>query len=137
MDSMRPYPGNYAMGLLFVMSMHMLFNGISALLFPEIFDTGYIGGNVFQYVYIGIGVTEFVMMLLLIIRSGIAYRITLAVLIGLMLMNVYFLFDHDRAVFDLELQAVLAIASLILLLFPSVRDYYRNWSLGDIPKLDT
>jgi len=134
---MRPYPGNYAMGLLFVMSMHMLFNGISALLFPEIFDTGYIGGNVFQYVYIGIGVTEFVMMLLLIIRSGIAYRITLAVLIGLMLMNVYFLFDHDRAVFDLELQAVLAIASLILLLFPSVRDYYRNWSLGDIPKLDT
>ncbi|MBR1452238.1 MAG: hypothetical protein IJ592_01920, partial [Candidatus Methanomethylophilaceae archaeon] len=119
MDSMRPYPGNYAMGLLFVMSMHMLFNGISALLFPEIFDTGYIGGNVFQYVYIGIGVTEFVMMLLLIIRSGIAYRITLAVLIGLMLMNVYFLFDHDRAVFDLELQAVLAIASLILLLFPS------------------
>ncbi|MBQ7978897.1 MAG: hypothetical protein IJ248_04010 [Candidatus Methanomethylophilaceae archaeon] len=137
MDSMRPYPGNYAMGLLFVMSMHMLFNGISALLFPEIFDTGYIGGNVFQYVYIGIGVTEFVMMLLLIIRSGIAYRITLAVLIGLMLMNVYFLFDHDRAVFDLELQAVLAIASLILLLFPSVRDYYRNWSFGDIPKLDT
>ncbi len=137
MGSMRPYPGNYAMGLLFVMSMHMLFNGISALLFPEIFDTGYIGGNVFQYVYIGIGVTEFVMMLLLIIRSGIAYRITLAVLIGLMLMNVYFLFDHDRAVFDLELQAVLAIASLILLLFPSVRDYYRNWSLGDIPKLDT
>ncbi len=137
MDSMRPYPGNYAMGLLFVMSMHMLFNGISALLFPEIFDTGYIGGNVFQYVYIGIGVTEFVMMLLLIIRSGIAYRITLAVLIGLMLMNVYFLFDHDRAVFDLELQAVLAIASLILLLFPSVRDYYRNWSLGNIPKLDT
>ncbi len=137
MDSMRPYPGNYAMGLLFVMSMHMLLNGISALLFPEIFDTGYIGGNVFQYVYIGIGVTEFVMMLLLIIRSGIAYRITLAVLIGLMLMNVYFLFYQDIAVFDLELQAILAIVSLILLLFPSVRAYYKNWSLGDIPKLET
>lgn len=136
MESMRPYPGNYAMGLLFVMSMHMLFNGIAALLFPEIFETGYIGGNVFQYVYIGIGVTEFIMMLLLIAKSGIAYRITLALLIGLIIMNAYFMFRNNGDVFDLQLQAILAIASLVLLLLPSVRKYYNNWSIGDLPKLD-
>lgn len=136
MESMRPYPGNYAMGLLFVMSMHMLFNGIAALLFPEIFETGYIGGNVFQYVYIGIGVTEFIMMLLLIAKSGIAYRITLALLIGLIIMNAYFVFRKNGDVFDLQLQAILAIASLVLLLLPSVRKYYNNWSIGDLPKLD-
>ena len=136
MESMRPYPGNYAMGLLFVMSMHMLFNGIAALLFPEIFETGYIGGNVFQYVYIGIGVTEFIMMLLLIAKSGIAYRITLALLIGLIIMNAYFVFGNNGDVFDLQLQAILAIASLVLLLLPSVRKYYNNWSIGGLPKLD-
>ena len=136
MDPMRPYPANYAIGLLFVMSMHMLFNGVAALLYPSIFTTGYIGGDAFQYYYIGIGTTEFVMLLMLIARSGMAYKVTLALLIGLIGVNAFFLFSQINDGFDLGLQASLTVASLALLLLPSVREYYRGWSVGDLPGIE-
>ena len=87
MGEERPYPANYAIGLLFVMSLHMLFNGVAAILFPEAFESGYFGGGTYQLLYIGIGVTEFIMMLLLLVKSGIAYRLTLLLLISIIMMN--------------------------------------------------
>jgi len=132
----RPYPGNYAMGILFVMSIHMLFNGVAALLFPEIFETGYIGGKIFQLVYIGVGVLEFCMMLLLLIGSGIAYRITLITLAVIMALNLYYIFSDNEMGFDLGLQGILAVVAFLLLLTPSVRKFYRKISLGDITILE-
>lgn len=129
----RPYPANYAMGLLFVMSLHMLFNGATAILFPEAFHTGYFGGEAFQILYVGIGVTEFVMFLLLLAKSGIAYRLTLILLAAIVLMDVYYLFNTDKALFDLGLQGILGVIAFALLILPKVREYYRNWSIVDIP----
>ena len=133
---MRPYLANYAIGLLFVMSMHMLFNGVSALLFPSVFGGGYIGGNVFQFVYIGIGVTEALMLVMLLLKSGIAYRITLVLLAGLIVLNVCSLFNGDILQFDLQLQGILGTASFALLLMPNVRKYYREWTIGKMPAFE-
>ena len=58
MEEHYSYPANYAMGIMLVMSFHLLFEGTVALVFPEVFDTGYLSHQYYQLLYIGLGALE-------------------------------------------------------------------------------
>jgi len=132
----RPYLANYAIGLIFVMSLHLLLNGITALLFPELFDDKYLSGETYQIIFIGLGIMEFVVFLLMYMESGIGYKLAIIIMITVMTLTIFDVLGENVYGFDILLQLILGTVVLFILLTPNVREYYRNWSLGKIPNID-
>lgn len=132
----RPYLVNYALGIIFVMSVHLLFNGVAALAFPELFNTSWYKGEFFQVLFIGVGIVEMIMFVSLYIGSGIAYKFTLLLLMGILAATVIYISWKEDFAFDITIQSVLSVVCLVLLLTPRVRRYYKNWSLGELPSFE-
>ncbi len=131
-----PYAAKYAIGLLIVMSVHMLFNVITTLSYPEHFDYSDYPLYIYVAFFAGTCIWEAMLALLLFLRSGISYKFTIISLIALMLLNLHNILIGGHLVFDISIQALLSIVSLIALMPKSVRSFYNNWSLGDLPEME-
>ncbi len=135
MEEHYSYLANYAMGIMLVMSFHLLFEGTVALMFPEIFDTGYLSHQAYQIVYVGLGALEFIVFVMLANESGIGYKLAILLIIVILVLNVYNIVDDIPYGFDMALQGILGSITMVILLMPSVRRYYNNWSIGELPAL--
>ena len=135
MEEHYSYPANYAMGIMLVMSFHLLFEGTVALVFPEVFDTGYLSHQYYQLLYIGLGALEFIVFVMLFNGSGVGYKIAILLIIVILILNVYNIVTDIPYGFDMALQGILGSITMVILLMPSVRRYYNNWSIGELPTL--
>ncbi|MBO7351940.1 MAG: hypothetical protein J6U12_03380 [Candidatus Methanomethylophilaceae archaeon] len=135
MEGHYSYLANYAMGIMLVMSFHLLFEGTVALLFPYLFDTGYLSHQTYQIVYVGLGVLEFIVFVMLFNESGIGYKLAIILIAVILALNVYNIVTDIPYGFDMALQGILGSITLVILLMPSVRRFYNNWSIGELPTL--
>ncbi len=135
MEEHYSYLANYAMGIMLVMSFHLMFEGTVALMFPEIFDTGYLSHQYYQLLYVGMGALEFIIFVMLFNGSGVGYKLAILLVIVILILNVYNIVTDIPYGFDMALQGILGSITMVILLMPSVRRYYNNWSIGELPAL--
>ncbi len=135
MEEHYSYLANYAMGIMLVMSFHLMFEGTVALMFPEIFDTGYLSHQYYQLLYVGMGALEFIIFVMLFNESGVGYKLAILLVIVILILNVYNIVTDIPYGFDMALQGILGSITMVILLMPSVRRYYINWSIGELPAL--
>ncbi len=135
MEEHYSYLANYAMGIMLVMSFHLMFEGTVALMFPEIFDTGYLSHQYYQLLYVGMGALEFIIFVMLFNESGVGYKLAILLVIVILILNVYNIVTDIPYGFDMALQGILGSITMVILLMPSVRRYYNNWSIGELPAL--
>lgn len=133
MDEERPILTNYAIGLLLVMGFHMLFNGASVLLYPDIFSEEMYDSVYYQWIFVGLGIWEFLMAVLLYLGSGLAYKATTLFLFVLLVMTITNMVAGGRFGFDIWIQTLLGGISFAILEVPRVKRFYDNWSLGHLP----
>jgi len=132
----RPYIANYAIGLIFVMGVHMVFNGIVCTVYPEIFINDYVDALGFEMFFFGVGGWELLISATLFLKSGIAHKFALLSLALIVILTVGNMLMRGTLGFDIWMQTALGAASLVILLLKDVRRFYNNWSLGDLPRID-
>ena len=67
--------------------------------------------------------------------SGVGYKIAILLIIVILILNVYNIVTDIPYGFDMALQGILGSITMVILLMPSVRRYYNNWSIGELPTL--
>jgi len=132
----RPYLVNYAIGLLVVMGFHMVFNAVTVYLYPGAIPEGLLKGWMRIAFITGVAVWEFIMAFSIFIGSGIGYRLGVLSMFLILVLTVVNIAVRGGGNFDLGMQTFLAAICLIFLLKKETRDFFRNWSLGKMPKMD-
>lgn len=135
MQSGRPYATNYAIGIIIVMGFHMIFNSLSALIYPEAYESDQYTSAFFQYLFIGASIWEFLLAAGLYVGSGIAHKLSVLSMFLIALLTCTNMVIGGRVGFDIWFQTALSFTVLIILLLPVVRRYYHNWSLGTLPSI--
>ena len=133
MDYDRPYLSNYATGILIVMGFHMGVNFCSVILFPEWYQSSRFSSSFFMAVFGAVTAWELILALGLFLRSGLAHKLSILSMVLIVVLITANILIGGTIGFDIMFQIVLAIAVLVLILTPSLREYYRGWSLGKIP----
>lgn len=136
MKAERPYLVNYAIGLLVVMGFHMLFNAVTIYLYPESIPEGILKGWTRIAFIAGVAVWEFVMAFSVFIGSGIGYRLAVLSMFLILILTIVNIAVRGGGNFDLGMQTFLAVICLVFLLKKETRDFFKNWSLGEMPKMD-
>ncbi len=127
----RPYLANYAIGLIMLIGIHMLFNIILSIFYPDYFQNEYFTSFYFQIFFLGAEIILTTLAVSLFFGSGIGYKITILVVGGLLLFyNVSVMIGGDFGAY-MWFEMILCGLCLALLLIPkSVRQYYKGWNIS-------
>ena len=136
MDKERPFAANYVVGCLIAMSLHMIFNSLAAYLYPEIYDSPLFKGEVAQIIFVITAVWEICLAICIMLRSGLAYRLCLITVPLMFAITVLSMISVEDTTYDAWIQALLAALCIVIMLLPSMRSAYNDWSLPKMPELD-
>jgi hypothetical protein len=135
MESERPYPAKYAIGLLVVMGFHMVFNAYSLLDYPYEVPGYDIKGTYILVLFCGVAAWEFIEAISLYRGSCLFHKLAVISSVVLLIAISIGAYKQEVISYDIWFHSILSLAVLIILLFPSVRNHYRGWTLG--PPSDT
>jgi len=136
MDKERPFAANYVAGCLIAMAMHMTFNSIAAFLYPEIYDSPLFKGEDAQIFFVITAAWEVCLAICIMLRSGLAYRLCLITVPVVLAITVLSMISVEDNTYDAWIQALLAALCIIIMLLPSMRSAYNDWSLPKMPSYD-
>ena len=136
MTEERPYLANYAIGLLLVMSLHMFFNTLISYFYSGVQTLYEYDDYLSPIVLMAISAMEILLVVMLYLGSGVAYKLAFVFIGFVIVITIFDMYTENVFFFNIWIQTVLGIITLILLLMPSVRRYYDNYSFGRRPSMD-
>jgi len=129
----RPIVANYATGCLVAMSVHMFISSLSALIFPEMYESPMMTGTVYLVLLLIVAVWEGVLAVGVYLGSGLAYKLAFITVLIMLINVVVGIWDDRTFGYDFWIQGILSATCIILMLTPQMRKAYKGWSLPSRP----
>ena len=125
----------YALGLMFVMATHMMFNTVMSLFFPDVYQTPLLQSVYYQVLFIGVSIWEYILIIFMYLGSGLFHKLALFSLFWALALTVANLLVGGTFGVDFWLHITLAAIVFVMLITKPSREFYHNWSLGERPSM--
>ena len=134
MGEERPFVANYVIGLLIAMAVHMSYQVFAALVLYDPDIPEMILSNRQKLLFTGVIIWDSLLVAGLLLNSGIAYKVAIVTQVILITTVLWYMINDNDIAFYIGLEIVLSTLCLILLLFPSMRRFYKGWTLPKMKK---